>query len=161
MNPWSAVVGGLAGTLALTTLLRASTELRLTRIDLPFLLGTAVTSSRRPAKVIGYVAHFFFGIIFAFGYYLIFLSLDTSGPVLGAVLGVAQGLFAGTVLVNVLLPVVHPRMGSGFSSSRTATLLETPGFMMLNYGRATPIVSLMAHVTYGAIVGAFVAYGSR
>jgi hypothetical protein len=29
--------------------------------------------------------------------------------------------------------------------------------MMLNYGRRTPIVSLVAHVAYGAIVGAFAA----
>ena len=43
MSAWSAVVGGLAGTLVLTTILRAATELRLTRTDLPFLVGTAVT----------------------------------------------------------------------------------------------------------------------
>lgn len=161
MNVWSAVVGGLAGTLVLTTILRASTELRLTRIDLPFLLGTTVTSSRRLAKAIGYAAHFAFGALFALGYYVVFLALDASGPLLGAVLGVAHGLFAGTALVNILLPVVHPRMGSDVSSSRTVTLLETPGFMMLNYGRAAPVVSLVAHAAYGAIVGAFVLYGSR
>ena len=155
------MAGGLAGTLVLTTILRASTELRLTRIDLPFLLGTAVTSVRGRAKAIGYAAHFLFGLIFSLGYYLVFLSLGASGPLLGAMLGVAHGLFAGTALVNVLLPIVHPRMGSGFSSSRTATLLEAPGFLMLNYGRATPLVSLAAHASYGAIVGAFVRYGSR
>jgi len=40
---WAALVGGVAGTLVLTTLLRAASELGLTRMDLPFLLGTAVT----------------------------------------------------------------------------------------------------------------------
>ncbi|MDP9300746.1 MAG: hypothetical protein M3P43_07610 [Actinomycetota bacterium] len=161
MNVWSAVVGGLAGTLVLTTILRGATELRLTRIDLPFLLGTAVTSSRELAKVIGYAAHFAFGALFALGYYLLFLTLGASGPLLGAVFGLAHGLFAGTALVNVLLPIVHPRMGSDISSSRTAPLLEAPGFMMLNYGAATPLVSLFAHASYGAIVGTFVLYGSR
>jgi len=161
VNVWSAVMGGLAGTLVLTTILRASTELRLTRMDLPFLLGTALTPSRPAAKALGYLAHFGFGVLFALGYYLLFVSLDRSGPVLGAVLGVAHGLFAGTALVNVLLPVVHPRMGSGFSSSKTVTMLEAPGFMMLNYGRATPLVSLVAHVAYGAIVGTFVEFGAR
>ena len=161
MNVWSAVVGGLAGTLVLTTILRGATELRLTRVDLPFLLGTAVTPSRQLAKVIGYAAHFVFGALFSLGYYVIFLALDASGPLLGAVLGLAHGLFAGTALVNVLLPIVHPRMASDLSSSRTVTLLEEPGFMMLNYGRATPLVSLVAHVSYGTIVGAFVLYGSR
>jgi len=161
MNFWAALGGGLVGTLVLTTVLRASTELRLTRIDLPFLLGTIATSSRRRAKAIGYVAHFLYGLLLAVGYYLIFLVLGTSGFLLGAALGVAHALFAGTVVVNVLLPVVHPRMGSGFSSSRSTAQLEAPGFLMLNYGRATPIVSLIAHVAYGGIVGVFVRYGSR
>ena len=161
MNPWAAAAGGLAGTLVLTTVLRAATELRLTRIDLPFLLGTALTSSRPRAKALGYIAHFAFGVLFALGYFLLFVSLDTSGPVLGAVFGLAHGLFAGTALVNVLLPLVHPRMGSTISSSMTSPLLEEPGFMMLNYGRATPVVALAAHVAYGTIVGTFVLYGSR
>ena len=161
MNPWAAAAGGLAGTLVLTTILRAATELRLTRMDLPFLLGTMLTSSRRLAKAIGYVAHFAFGLGFALGYFLLFVSVEASGPVLGAVFGIAHGLFAGTALVNALLPLVHPRMGSSSSSSRTAPLLEEPGFMMLNYGRQTPVVMLIAHGAYGAIVGTFVLYGSR
>lgn len=161
MNPWAAAAGGLAGTLVLTTFLRAATELGLTRMDLPFLLGTVLTSSRRLAKALGYVAHFAFGVLFALGYFLLFVSLGASGAVLGAVFGVAHALFAGTALVNVLLPVVHPRMGSTFSSARSTPLLEEPGFLMINYGRATPVVGLAAHIAYGAIVGSFVFYGSR
>jgi hypothetical protein len=161
MDPSAAAAGGLAGTLALTTILRAATELRLTRIDLPFLLGTMLTSSRPLAKAVGYVAHFAIGLLFALGYFLLFASLGTSGALLGAAFGVAHGLFAGTALVNVLLPVIHPRMGSTFDSARSAPFLEEPGFMMLNYGRTTPLVSLVAHATYGAIVGAFVHYGVR
>jgi len=42
-----------------------------------------------------------------------------------------------------------------------APLLEEPGFLMINYGRATPVVGLAAHIAYGAIVGSFVFYGSR
>jgi hypothetical protein len=57
--------------------------------------------------------------------------------------------------VNVLLPVVHPRMGSPLSAADSAPLLEAPGFLMRNYGRATPIATLVAHVAYGAIVGGF------
>jgi hypothetical protein len=56
-------------------------------------------------------------------------------------------------LVNVLLPAVHPRMGTPFSSARDTPLLEPPGFMLLNYGRATPLVTVLAHVAYGAIIG--------
>jgi hypothetical protein len=62
MNTWAALAGGFAGTLVLTTVLRAATELNLTRMDLPFLLGTVVTADRARAKVIGYAAHFGFGL---------------------------------------------------------------------------------------------------
>jgi hypothetical protein len=31
--------------------------------------------------------------------------------------------------------------------------LQPPGFMALNYGRQTPIVTIAAHVVYGAIIG--------
>ena len=51
---WGALVGGLVGTLVLTTMLRAASELGLTRMDIPFLLGTAVTENRVWAKAVGY-----------------------------------------------------------------------------------------------------------
>src|SRR5215217_4103166 len=108
MSVWGALAGGFAGTLVLTTILRAATELRLTRMDLPFLLGTCLTTNRRPAKAIGYLAHFGFGFLFALGYYAIFSAIGHSSWALGAALGFAHGLFAGAALVNVLLPVVHP-----------------------------------------------------
>ena len=31
---------------------------------------------------------------------------------------------------------------------------------MLNYGRGTPLVTLVAHVAYGAIVGGFISLAS-
>lgn len=45
-----ALAGGFVGTVVLTSGLRAGSELRLTRIDLPFLLGTALFSDRIRAK---------------------------------------------------------------------------------------------------------------
>jgi hypothetical protein len=153
---WGAVVGGLAGTLVLTTILRAASELGLTRMDIPFLLGTAVTDDRIRAKAVGYALHFVFGLLFALAYYAIFVVVGESGLLLGALLGLVHALFASTALVNVLLPVVHPRMGTGFDAAGSAPLLEPPGFMLLNYGRQTPVVTVIAHVVYGAIVGTFV-----
>jgi len=72
-------------------------------------------------------------------------------------LGVVHGVFAGTALVNVLLPLLHPRMGSSFTASDTSPLVEAPGFLMLNYGASTFIVTMVAHIAYGSIVGGFVA----
>jgi uncharacterized membrane protein len=152
-----ALVGGLLGTFVLTTVLRTASELGLTRMDLPFLLGTAVTRDRARAKSIGYVAHFGFGLLFSMAYAAFFLVVGASGWLLGALLGLAHGLFAGTALVNVLLPVVHPRMGKPWTDARSSPLIEPPGFLMLNYGAGTPIVSIIAHILYGAIVGGLAA----
>jgi hypothetical protein len=148
-----ALAGGFIGTLVLTTGLRAATELRLTRIDLPFLLGTAFSADRTRARALGYALHFFFGLLFASVYYLVFAALGEASWWLGALLGVVHVLFAGTALVGVLLPLVHPRMGTPFSATNSAPLLEPPGFMLLNYGASTPIVMLATHVIYGTIVG--------
>lgn len=156
MSVWASMIGGLAGTLALTSLLRAASELRLTRVDLPFLLGTALTVDRERAKVVGYFLHLAVGLLFSLAYYLGFVGLGRAGWLLGAVFGLIHGVFTITGLVNVLLPAVHPRMGSSFSSVESMALIEAPGFLMLNYGRATPIVTLIAHVIFGAIVGGFV-----
>ena len=156
MSVWAALIGGMAGTLVLTSLLRAATELRRTRIDLPFLLGTVVTADRQRAKLVGYLLHLVAGLLFSLVYYLGFVGLGRAGWLLGAGFGVIHGGFAMTALVNVLLPANHPRMGSSLSSVDSTALLEAPGFLMLNYGRATPIVTLIAHVMYGAIVGGFV-----
>ena len=157
---WGALVGGLVGTLVLTTMLRAASELGLTRMDIPFLLGSAVTADRVRAKAIGYALHFAFGLIFAFAYYVVFAVIDESGFLLGALFGVVHALFAGSALVNILLPVVHPRMGTGITAAGSAPLLEPPGFMLLNYGRQTPLATILAHVAYGAIVGGFVSLAS-
>jgi hypothetical protein len=159
MSFWGAMAGGFIGTLVLTTLLRAASELRLTRIDLPFLLGTVVTTDRLRAKALGYVFHFFFGFFFALGYYAVFRALGRAGWWLGVALGLVHGVFTGSALVNVLLPVIHPRMGTSLSSIESEALLEPPGFMMLNYGRGSPLASLVAHVAYGALVGGFAALG--
>jgi len=155
MSIWGALAGGFAGTLVLTSVLRAASEARLTRMDLPFLLGTAVTADRQRAKVAGYVAHFGFGMAFALVYYGLFSAIGRSGWALGAVFGLVHGVFSSTALVNILLPVVHPRMGTPFTAADSSPLIEAPGFLMRNYGRSTPLVSIGAHVVYGTIVGGF------
>jgi hypothetical protein len=152
---WGALVGGLVGTVVLTTILRGASELGWTRMDLPFLLGTAVTEDRVRAKVAGYALHFVFGLLFALVYFTVFAVVGRSGFLLGALLGLVHAAFAGTALVSILLPAVHPRMGSGFDAAGSAPLLEPPGFMLVNYGRRTPLATIAAHVVYGAIVGGF------
>jgi hypothetical protein len=156
---WGAIAGGFVGTLLLTSGLRAASELRLTRMDLPFLLGTAFTADRGRAKVIGYFLHFLAGLLFALIYYAVFAAIGRAGWTLGALFGGGHALFAATALVNVLLPAVHPRMGTPFTAAASSPLLEPPGFLMRNYGASTPVVALLTHVLYGTVVGGFTAMG--
>lgn len=155
MNIWAILAGAFVGTLVLTTALRGASELRLTRMDLPFLLGTMVTVNRSRAKAIGYFAHFASGQVFGLGYGAVFAAVGHGGTPLGALLGLLHGLFASSAVVNVLLPAVHPRMGTSSTSAPSVAMLEPPGFLMLNYGLGTPVVNVSAHIAYGAIIGAF------
>jgi hypothetical protein len=149
----AALAGGVIGTIVMTTMLRAASEFGFTRMDLPFLLGTAFTDNRRRAKVYGYAAHFVLGMLFAFGYAFVFLSVRRTGPAVGFTIGIVHASFVATTLVNVLLPIVHPRMGTPETAADQVALLEPPGFMMLNYGRSTFAVTLVGHMAYGAIIG--------
>jgi hypothetical protein len=63
----------------------------------------------------------------------------------------------GGALANLLLPAVHPRMGTPWTDAEETPLLEPPGFMLANYGRSTMSVTLVLHLAYGAIVGTFAA----
>jgi hypothetical protein len=156
MTIWGALAGGFVGTLVLTTLLHGASAVGLTRVDLPFLLGTAFTGDRVRAKALGYALHFIVGLTFAVVYFAIFAAIGQSGWWLGAVFGLVHGVFAVTALVSILLPLVHPRMATPLSATGSNALLEPPGFMMLNYGARTPRVTIVGHIAYGVIVGGFV-----
>ena len=157
MSIWGAVAGGFVGTIVLTSGLRACSELHLTRMDIPFLLGTAFFTDRTRAKAVGYLLHFGFGLLFALVYYALFRAVGEASWWLGGLFGMVQAIFAGTTLVNVLLPAVHPRMGTATTAADASPLLEPPGFLLMNYGPSTPLATLLVHLAYGAIVGGFVA----
>jgi hypothetical protein len=152
-----ALAGGFVGTLVLTTALRLAQVAGLTRMDIPLLLGTMFTEDRRRASVIGYALHFLNGQLFALGYAAIFYAVGEAGWLFGAALGLVHAAFAGGALVNVLLPAVHPRMGTRWTDASQTPLLEPPGFMLWNYGRHTALVTVVGHVAYGALVGGFAA----
>jgi hypothetical protein len=150
-----ALAGGLVGTIVLTTGSRLAQQLGWTRMDIPLLLGTIFSAERGRASAIGYAIHFVNGLVFALAYGLIFEATGRAGWLFGLLLGAAHGAFAGGGLLNVLLPIVHPRMGSPWTDSRSAPVLEPPGFLLSNYGRATLGATFALHLVYGAIVGLF------
>jgi hypothetical protein len=48
---------------------------------------------------------------------------------------------------------VHPRMASERAGLSSGAALEPPGLLGLNYGRQTPVVTMLAHVAYGVALG--------
>ena len=154
MNLPDIILWGFVATVFLTTLMAAAQGLGHSRMSLPFMLGTLFTADRDRAMVVGFAFHFINGWLFALFYALLFESLHMTGWWLGGVIGLAQGL---TVLILLLpvLPAVHPRMASEHRGPEPTRALEPPGFMALNYGRRTPLVTLVAHIAYGAILGGF------
>jgi hypothetical protein len=148
----SELVAGFIGTLVLATIVRAASELGWTRMDLAFLLGTTMTVNRRKAKAIGYTLVFVLGMLFAVAYGVFFAAVDQRSWWLGAILGALHAVFVSTVLVNILLPVIHPRMGTPETGANEIALVEPPGFLMLNYGRNTFLITFVAHIAYGIVV---------
>jgi hypothetical protein len=152
-----AVAGGFVGTVLLSSSLRLAQEIGLTRMDLPLLLGTTFTDNRQRASLIGYGVHFANGIVFSLAYAGIFAAVGRAGWAVGLALGAVHALFAGGALINIVLPAVNPRMGTPWTDAEETPILEPPGFMLMNYGRQTVLVTVVGHLAYGAIVGAFAA----
>jgi hypothetical protein len=126
----------------------------LTRINLPFLLGTMVTPDRDRAKVIGFGMHLINGWLFAAVYAAAFRSWRRATWWLGALIGLVHSVFVLSVALP-MLPGLHPRMASEQQGPTPTRQLEPPGFLACNYGRRTPISVIAAHLLYGGILGAF------
>ena len=139
MSIWGALAGGFVGTLVLTTTLRAASELGLTRMDLPFLLGTAVTRIARGPRRSATCCTSPPGWSSPWSTSRSSRHRPRADGALGAAVRArCTASFAGTALVNVLLPVVHPRMGTPRAPPTAWPLLEPPGFMMLQLRPAHP-----------------------
>ena len=145
-------VFGLVATTLLTAVLTLVQMAGRTRLDLPLLLGSALVADPDRARVVGFGVHLGFGQLFAAFYAAGFATLDRSGWWLGALFGLIHVVVALTVLVP-LLPGVHPRMASDRAGPDSTAGLEPPGPFAVNYGLATPLVTIAAHVVYGAVLG--------
>lgn len=152
MNWVSWALSGFIATLALSTLLVASQGLGLTRMNVPYLLGTIVTPEREKARLYGFLGHLLNGWFFSFFYAYIFETRHMANWWFGLLLGLAHGLFVLTVIMS-LLPSIHPRMATERKGPTARRQLEPPGFMALNYGYQTPLSVLLAHAAFGAILG--------
>lgn len=145
---------GFAATLALTVTMAGAQMAGLSRMDIPFMLGTMVSGKPDTARVIGFFVHLASGQLFALFYAAAFAQLGRDPWWLGAGFGAFHGLVALMVIVP-LLPGVHSRMASERAGPELTAMLEPPGFLGLNYGRETAVVALVAHAIYGALLAMF------
>lgn len=145
---------GFVATVFLTTLLSASQGMGLTRMSLPYMLGTLFTAGRDRAKLLGFGLHFLNGWAFSLLYVLAFHSWGEASWWRGAAIGIVHAAFVLTAGMR-FLPGLHPRMASEQQGPTVMRQLEPPGFLALNYGVPTPVSVVLAHVVFGVILGAF------
>jgi hypothetical protein len=143
---------GLIATAALTALMTGAQLAGLTRLDIPLMLGTIAVADPDKARVAGFFIHLVNGQVFALGYAAVFAALEEAMWWSGALLGALHGVVALLVIVP-MLPAVHPHMASERAGLAAGAVVEPPGLMALNYGRETPLVTMLAHLAYGVALG--------
>jgi hypothetical protein len=154
MNLPSILLWGFVATVVLSIMMAASQRLGYTRMSIPFLLGTMMTANRDRAMFLGLLVHMINSWLFALIYALAFESWHWATWWLGAGIGLVHVLFV-LMIGMPLIPAMHPRMVSEYFGPTPNRQLQPPGFLALNYGRRSPIVALVSHLLYGAILGAF------
>jgi hypothetical protein len=154
MNLSSWLLWGFVSTLVLTALLTTSQGLGLTRMNIPYMLGSMFTPSRDRAKLVGFIVHLIIGWFFSLLYVWAFREWGQATWWLGALTGIVHATFVLTAGMRIL-PGLHPRMASEQHGPTVTRQLEPPGFLARNYGSATAISVLVAHVIFGAILGGF------
>lgn len=152
MNLPNWLLAGFIATLALSTMLSASQGLGLTRMNLPYMIGTMVSGDREKAKFYGFALHLLNGWVFSIFYVLIFENQHLANWWFGLLLGLAHALLVLTVGMS-LVPGMHPRMASEQHGPSMDRELEPPGFMAMHYGFRTPVSVFLAHAAFGAILG--------
>lgn len=154
MNFLSFLFWGFAGSIVFLIIISFFQGIQLTRINFPFILGTAITKNRNATHVLGLILHFLFGWIFALIYILGFYEIGFSSYWLGLIFGFIHGAFFLTVGAT-FLPALHPRMASEKTGPSAKKKIEPPGFLGLNYGYLTPVFVMFAHLAYGTIIGLY------
>ena len=148
MNGRGISLWGFVGTVVLTGLLAGSQALGLTRMNIPFMLGTMVTPDRDRAKVVGFGMHLVNGWLFAAVYAAAFQSWRRATWWLGALIGLVHAGFVlvfdvdlvgicacrdivVVILVVILAEIRRHRDGNHIPWLRRTRLLELPQYDML------------------------------
>lgn len=141
----SAIVWGAVATIAFTLFSMMGKAMGMTRMDLLDLLGSAVAPpGSGAAKAVGAVVHLTNGVLlavfWAFGVALVDLPANWVTALAWSAL-----LWVLALLMMTTIGSVHPAIRRGTQTD--------PGPAATNFGRMTPMGSLVGHLVYGAVLG--------
>ena len=123
----------LAGTIAMTILMYLAPLMGMPKLDIIAMLGTMFTSNNTVSTIIGVMAHFMMGVVFAFIYVLLW-SFGIGSPtwMWGLIFGAVHGLMVYLIMPMINRMHTHP--------------VEMEGGTKLAVGK------LMVHMLYGLVV---------
>lgn len=140
-----AILWGVVATVVFTLFSLMGKAMGMTRMDLLDLLGSAVlTPGTGASKMLGAAMHHMNGAILAvawvYGAALLEVQADwVSAVIWGAILWVLA------LLMMTTIGSVHPAIRDGRQ--------DDPGPAATNFGKMTPVGSLMGHLVYGLVLG--------
>src|SRR4051794_19554977 len=116
---------GFGATVVLTTIMAISKPLGITRMDLPFILGTIFTSNRDRAPVYGFIFHLVIGWLFALIYAMAFKTAKIHTIWFGLLIGFVHGAFVLSAGLHIIA-AFHPRMAQPYRGPTPTRQLEPP-----------------------------------
>src|SRR5690625_2696439 len=117
-------------TAVLTAIMGMSQGFGWSRISLPYMIGTLVSKHRSGAMIGGMALHFIVGVVFAFAYIGIFVSINIGTWWFGGLLGFIHGAFVLSVAMP-LLDRKSTRLNSSHHGPTPTRTLRPPGFVGL------------------------------
>lgn len=153
MNVGSFLLWGFVATAVLSALMTGAQQLGLSRMSIPYILGTMFSPKRDRALAVGTAVHMLNGLVFAALYAAAFELLGAATWYWGAVGSLIHSAFVLLVVLPVL-PGLHPRMASATQGPEPTRGLEPPGTLAFHYGKPTAAATMIAHLAFGLIMGA-------
>ncbi len=142
MNIVGAIVAGVVGTVVISMVMAMAPRMGMPKMAIWEMLGSMFDKDGN--NVLGWIAHFMMGVIFAIIYAALW-SAGVGGVNVGsgALFGVVHWLAAGLVMGGV--PMLHAGIKAG--------TVQAPGVYMLSSGGVMAFLGgLIGHVIYGVVV---------
>ena len=142
MSIIGAVIAGIVGTLVLSMVMALGPKMGMPKMDMVEMLGSMFNAEGN--RTLGWIIHLMMGVVFAFGYALLWsLDIGSVSIISGVVFGSIHWLGAGLMMGG--MPMMHAGIKSG--------KVQAPGvFMLSNGGMMAFMGGLMGHIIFGIVV---------